>query len=850
MNAFDRLHPALQHHIVNSLGWGELREVQSLSIHAFLSGANLVILAPTAGGKTESAFFPVISQMLTESWHGLSVLYVSPIRALLNNQEHRLQRYFSLVGRRAACWHGDTTPGDRRRILADVPDCLLTTPESLEAILVSTKIDHRVFFKNIRVVVIDEVHAFAGDDRGWHLLSVFSRIQRLAGCDLQRVGLSATVGNPAEMLDWLSSGSRRERQVVSPVPVARKPPQVQLDFVGSLANAAKVISLLHQGEKRLVFCDSRSRVEQLALLLRGREIDTFVSHSSLGLEERRAAEEAFAQKQNCVIVATSSLELGLDVGDLDRVIQIDAPGTVSSFLQRMGRTGRRAGTQSNCLFLATTDEGLMRSAALLDLWQTGYVEPVMAPSKPFHILAQQLMALILQERGIGRSEWLGWVNMVPAFSAMEPAEVAELVEAILQKRILFEDQGILSFAPEGEAIFGRRNFMDLLSVFTSPPLFMVLFGQKELGNVHESTFMKRDQGPTILVLAGRSWETKHVDWNRRIAHVEPSEERGRSRWLGEGQMLSSTACRSLRRVLANDNLPAFLSERATQRITDIRDEFSWVKEDSTAILQESNGELRWFTFAGGVANTLLAEQIPHVPPPIADNLSIRFLPPCDLEELSRQISSLVADDIQPFPNDDVIDQLKFAECLPRRLAVDVFTARFSDDSSLAQVLNEPRRVVAGLVGNETAAKLDSSKAFRSKTAKAVAKTPAQEFDPPDPAVISELLGMKALSIRQPHAEAIMLGVKTTEYRSGPTRIRGRILIYASLGRYSREDEAEMTAEYGIAGVTCNEMPRGVLIGTADLYDCKDGEWYLREPARLQTPVKPQKRPQPDWFDPF
>jgi ATP-dependent Lhr-like helicase len=243
VTAFDRLHPAHQHHIVNSLGWRDLREVQSLSIDAFFTGANLVIIAPTAGGKTESAFFPVLSQILTEGWNGLSVLYVSPIRALLNNQEQRLQRYFELVGRRAACWHGDTRQGERRQMLSDPPDCLLTTPESLEAILVSTKIDHREFFKSVRCIVIDELHAFAGDDRGWHLLSVFARIRRLAGRDLQRIGLSATVGNPAEMLAWLSSGSQRPRQVVSPAPGARQPPDVQLDYVGSLQNAAKVISL-------------------------------------------------------------------------------------------------------------------------------------------------------------------------------------------------------------------------------------------------------------------------------------------------------------------------------------------------------------------------------------------------------------------------------------------------------------------------------------------------------------------------------------------------------------------------------------------------------------------------------
>ena len=420
MSAFDRLHPALQHHVVNSLGWRDLRPVQNLAIDAYLNGANLVILAPTAGGKTEAAFFPILSQMLTDSWTGFTVLYVSPIRALLNNQQERLARYFRLVGRRSACWHGDTPQSEKRRIVADPPDCLLTTPESLEVILVSTKIDHRHFFRSVRVVVIDELHSFAGDDRGWHLLSVLSRIQKLAGRDIQRIGLSATVGNPAEMLEWLSCGSDRTREVVQPPPSDRRAPDVQIDFVGSLSNAAKIIRLLHEGEKRLVFCDSRSRVEQLALLLREQKVETFVSHSSLGVEERRLAEQAFAQRQNCVIVATSSLELGIDVGDLDRVIQIDAPATVSSFLQRMGRTGRRADNPSNCLFLATSDEALLRAAALVRLWKQGFVEPVDAPPKPYHILAQQLMALSLQERGIGRSEWFEWLESVPAFRQMDP----------------------------------------------------------------------------------------------------------------------------------------------------------------------------------------------------------------------------------------------------------------------------------------------------------------------------------------------------------------------------------------------------------------------------------------------
>src|SRR3954468_3929568 len=422
MAAFDRLHPALQHQVVNALGWRSLRPVQELAIETALEGANLLVLAPTAGGKTEAAFFPLISEALAGSWGGLAVLYVSPIKALLNNQQARLERYYGLVGRRAAVWHGDVSASAKKQILADPPDCLLTTPESLEVMLVSGSVRHDRLFADVRAVVVDEVHAFARDDRGWHLLALLQRIGRLAGRDLQRIGLSATVGNEDDLLAWLSAGSDRPRRVIRPPAVPEPPPEVQIDYVGHLDNAATVIAALHRGEKRLVFCDSRARVEQLAAELRFRRVETFVSHSSLGLEERQQAEPAFAQGRDCVIVATSALELGIDVGDLDRVIQIDAPGAVSSFLQRMGRTGRRPGMARNCLFLATSGEALLRAAGLVDLWAAGFVEPAVPPPEPLHILA-----LALQERGIGLAEWPDWVEAVPAFRDLGPGIAARVV---------------------------------------------------------------------------------------------------------------------------------------------------------------------------------------------------------------------------------------------------------------------------------------------------------------------------------------------------------------------------------------------------------------------------------------
>ena len=194
--------------------------------------------------------FPCSPDAANEEWRGLSVLYVCPLRALLNNLEPRLNSYAEWVGRRAQLWHGDTAKASARSMLANPPDILLTTPESLEAMLVSTKVDPRELFADLRAIVVDEVHAFAGDDRGWHLLAVLERLEKLAGRPIQRIGLSATVGNPDELLAWLQGSGAGERRasVVAPdlvAPSGRPPGDVTLDYVGSLDNAAKVIAMLH-----------------------------------------------------------------------------------------------------------------------------------------------------------------------------------------------------------------------------------------------------------------------------------------------------------------------------------------------------------------------------------------------------------------------------------------------------------------------------------------------------------------------------------------------------------------------------------------------------------------------------
>jgi ATP-dependent Lhr-like helicase len=276
---------------------------------------------------------------------------------------------------------------------------------------------------------------------------------------------------------------------------------------------------------------------------------------------------------------------------------------------------------------------------------------------------------------------------------MDRQAVSDLVDFMLRSGVLWSDDGVLSFAPEGEAKYGRKNFMELLSVFTSPPLFRVLAGQKELGYVHESTFYKRDEGPPILVLAGRSWKTNHLDWKRRIAHVEPAEERGRSRWLGEGQFLSHRVCQRIRRLLADDAEQPIWSQRATAQINEIRTEYPWASAEATSIVRHPSGEVRWWTFGGGVANTLLADHLRPKAEVRVDNLSLRFTTSMKLNEVEELIGTLSADRIEPVPAEDAIEGMKFSECLPPPVAAEVFSARFNDAEAVRTILDEPRRVV-------------------------------------------------------------------------------------------------------------------------------------------------------------
>lgn len=689
---FGRLHPAVQHHVVNSLGWRSLRPLQERSIDPILDGFDVLLGAPTAGGKTEAAILPLLSRMVAERWSGLTVLYVCPLRALLNNLHPRIGGYAQLVGRSAGLWHGDVADRDRKAILREPPDVLLTTPESLEAMFLSRRVDTPRLLGGVRAIVVDEIHAFAGDDRGWHMLAVLDRIDALSDERAQRIGLTATVGNPDELLTWLSRRDESARQIVMVRDESARAPELEVDWVGSLDNAAKVISALHRGEKRLVFCDSRARVEELAAALRARDVTTFVSHSSLSRDERSQAEHAFSEARDCVIVATSTLELGIDVGDLDRVIQIDAPARVASVLQRLGRTGRRAGTTRNCLFLCTGEPAFLQAVALCHLIELGWVEPVAGPAYPLHLAAQQLLARSLSDGRVGDSTWPGSLADVASLAGLADGQLAEVRNEMVAREILVRDGPFVQIGPEGERRFGRRHFMDVMSLFLTEPLLAVRFGTRDLGQLDPSAVLTRDERPATVLLGGRSWDVQDIDWARRIAWVAPSEATGRSRWAGSGAALSATVCRAMRTVLARDEVPDIVSSRGAAKLAAMREEFAGVREGRTLLVRDTErNRSRWWTFAGGRANAALGAGLDEHGIRVAglDDLSISFAGRFGYEALVEAQAAMAAAPPQAPADRRELEGLKFSECLPLSLGEDVLTRRRADPESVMTVLAEP-----------------------------------------------------------------------------------------------------------------------------------------------------------------
>ena len=610
MSVFARFPPRLQEAIVARLGWSSLRPVQDEAGEALLAGRNAVVLAPTAGGKTEAAIFPVLAGLIEDPPETVAALYVAPIKALLNNQAERLGLYTEMVGASRFVWHGDTPEGERRQFLREPAALLMTTPESLEVMLVSQRVDAARLFADLRVVIVDEIHALAGTDRGAHLLSVIERLARLVDRDVQRVGLSATVGNPTEILRWLQGTSTRAGRVVSP---AREPGRRELLVVyrPDLPSLAAGAAQMARGHKSLFFCQTRAMTEAVAEQVRRAGTTVFVHHSAVSREERQLAEEQFHRGTDACIVCTSTLELGIDVGDLDRVLQADAPSTVGSFLQRMGRTGRRPGQAANTTFFCETPEAVLQAIALVDLARAGWVEAIAINDRCWPVLIHQLLAMALASDGVPVEAAWSVLRGVPDFRGIERAEFDRLVEWMLRDQSLVLVSGRLVVGPKAERQFGRRNFMEIYAVFSSPQSYTVETAPGHvLGSPHQDFVDRLVEGVSGFLLGGRAWTVLRVVHGERRIQVEPAPRGRQPTWGGFlPQFLGHAVCQKMLEVLTSDDTYPYLTPAAAEALAQQREAMAEVLTPSLGGIELDADEVRWWTYAGGAINSTLRQAL-------------------------------------------------------------------------------------------------------------------------------------------------------------------------------------------------------------------------------------------------
>ncbi len=555
MNVFTRYAPFIQDYIYQS-GWQALRSVQNAAAEAiFNTDDNVLLTASTASGKTEAAFFPILTLLDEDPPHSVGVLYIAPLKALINDQFGRLSELCEEAGIQVTRWHGDVSHAQKRRLLRKPSGILQITPESLESLMINKHMEIPSLFGDLRFIVIDEVHSLLRGDRGMQTFCLIERMCRLADCRPRRIGLSATIGNPEEAGRFLGAGSGR-RTLIPRIEGGREVWRLSMEhFFNSgpqadegrqLIDAAPVLEEASdsapkaadpgigyifehtRGRKCLIFTNSREECEALCQSLRqyceaNHEPDRFlIHHGNLSASYRESAEEEMKDDDSLLSVcATATLELGIDIGRLERAFQVDAPFTVSGFLQRMGRTGRR-GDPCEMWFVMREDHPepramlpqlipwyLIQGIALVQLYiEERFVEPPRTQRLPYSLLYHQTMSTLASCGEMTPAELATRVMTLSSFHLITQDDYRILLRHLIKiGHIDQTENGGLIVGLEGERIVNNYKFY---AVFQENVEYAVRAGAEELG-----TIVKPPPIGDKIAIAGRVWVVEEVDHRRR-----------------------------------------------------------------------------------------------------------------------------------------------------------------------------------------------------------------------------------------------------------------------------------------------------------------------------------------------
>jgi ATP-dependent helicase Lhr and Lhr-like helicase len=528
-------------------GIEEPTEIQQLAFPVLESDADALLLSPTGTGKTEAALLPLLSRRLAEPSDAISILYVTPLRALNRDLEHRLVALTREVGLVAAVRHGDTSASARAAQSRHPPDLLLTTPETLQILLVGRHL--REGLRHVRTVVVDEVHELVGSDRGAQLALTLERLDALTGAKVRRIGLSATVGNPEEVARFLSPAPRtievrvaRQKRVLELS--ARRPREDRPPLDPVLGQELKADPVLLGGLREveeeirrhgttLVFVNTRPTAEGIAARMNklAPDLAVAVHHGSLSREVREEAERAFREGRLRALVATSSLELGIDIGAVDHVVQFGSPHQVGRLVQRVGRSGHRLGRTIHGTVLALDDDDLEEAAVLARRADEGQIEPVAWRTRNRLAAAQQVVASLRAEGSVDRAELVATLGHAAPVRDLSDAEWAELIDYLTGLGLARPDGGRL-----GPGRGTLHRFYSSLSLIPDERTYRLrdIATRRLIGTLDERFVLTQilAQPEEIFLLHGRTW--KVVEYRDGELLVETVQEIGQEpRWAGE-----------------------------------------------------------------------------------------------------------------------------------------------------------------------------------------------------------------------------------------------------------------------------------------------------------------------------
>ena len=641
MNVFSRYAPFIQDFIYRS-GWQSLRGVQNAAGEAiFGTDQNVLLTASTASGKTEAAFFPILTLLEEDPPRSVGVLYIAPLKALINDQFGRLTELCEDAGIAVHRWHGDVTASRKQKLLKKPSGILQITPESLEALLIGKHMEIPSLFCDLRFIVIDEIHSLLRADRGLQTFCLIERLCRDAGCSPRRIGLSATIGSPEDAGAFLAAGSGRGT-IIPRIDGGRDiwrlgmehfyntPPQADegintandtlspetpTDHAPAGADPGIGYIFEHTRNKKcLVFTNSREECESVCQTLRGyceanREPDRFlIHHGNLSASYRESAEEEMKDDDSLMSVcATATLELGIDIGRLERAFQIDAPFTVSGFLQRMGRTGRR-GNPSEMWFVMREDHPearsmppecipwyLIQGIALVQLYvEDRFVEPPRTDRLPYSLLYHQTMSTLAAHGEMTPGELASRVLTLNCFRRITQDDYRVLLRHLLETgHISRTENGGLILGLAGERIVNNYRFY---AVFQENIEYTVHAGTEQLG-----TIVKPPPVGDKIAIAGRVWAVDEVDHKRREVWCTLVKGRIPAFFGLVAGDIHTRILERMQEVLREDKTYPYLMPHATCRLAEARNLFRQTGMDKCPLMHLGGNMWALFPWLGSYA---------------------------------------------------------------------------------------------------------------------------------------------------------------------------------------------------------------------------------------------------------